>query len=605
MTNRVAGFIHDFSARVRQAWLRLFRRMPETVMLWAAWSGVILAIVYLTEVLNYPQPEWVEPAVETLVIWLNFLTWSWLLALTARTYLQQDNCRLPKFLGRIPPACLVTTLALTGGLILERASGGLLRYLRDLNPPADLMDWWEGIVVTGGICMLIMLACAAWYHLLLAVKKPRLLGKLGLYFIHQAALAYVFGSIVFIGVLLALGLLEVLFDVKHVWDWTLMWLTGCELIWPSLALLLVWPEKDFDLESWRVNKFWRICGIYLAGPLLALYDVILYVYLIKQALIRQWPEYGMTHLALWFAIGAGLWLILTDCMRKNSKSLADTFAKILAVSLVPLMALVIWGIGTRISAFGWTQPRFLVVAGVIWVLTTLYLWWRRQTIGILLSTALIALSICLLSPVVVAWSQKSLHADAWLAELYPHRHYYTGPTREDNDKPAAQVVHFYGNLTSLLRFYPDVSDYDLLVSVNNEMQSVNWNGETWTWRWSESETPLDDKVGVLLLASPSAQLTLDVTPLVAELNTQCELTNAESSQYVYGCGDSENFGAVLTKLKPHGLEHFQDGAGASWKVNLDGWEAHVLLSHWHGERDNDTGEFRLDNIEGVALLKKI
>jgi len=580
--------------------------MPETLLLWAAWSGVILAMCYLTEVISYPRPEWVEPLVQTLAIWLNFLTWSWLLALTSRIYLEQPGVRLPAGLQKIPPTCLVTMTALAGGLIVERCSGGLLRYLESLNPPGSLLAWWRDIVMVAWCALFVMLFCAAGFHLLLAAKKQRTLSKLGMYLLHYLTLAVIFGGVVFVGILLAFGLIEMLFAYHQLWKWTLVVAATCELIWPTLAMLLVLPTADFDLQAWKVNRFWQICGLYLAGPLLAIYDVILYVYLAKQAVIWQWPEYGMVNLVLWFALLATMWLLLSDCLREQSKKVAQVYAKGLAISLVPLLVLAGWGLSQRTLAFGWTQLRFLVMIGLLWVVSSLFCWWREKTSIILLTTAILALSAGVFAPACVQISQKRLHADAWLKELYPYADQHPiRPTAQAENEAGKQWIGFYGNLGRLWRFYADVREYDLLLAPTDVPQTVALDDETWTWYWHGDNAQAQDS-GVLHLASSSGELTLDVTPLLAELNKQCELTKPSSEdRYNYGCDDNVDFSLVWETLKPHGLEHFQDGVGASWKVDLDDWEAHVLLSKWRGQRDDITGELNLEEIDGVALLKKL
>lgn len=580
--------------RLQAAWLRalaqISKRFPEVFLLWGCGSGFLLVSLWVME--HSGEADWIEASSEMVVMWRDFFGWATLLALVYRLFSESKYYRPWSWWKRLPLACQSTMVALIGGLALELATGGVLRRLAGMDVPADLLSWWTSVVWMTRGAMIVILFCSVSFYVLLA-KKTRTLGTWSLYLLHHLTLAEISGGVIFIGWLIAVSLLDSLLD----WHWfeSMLYVFAiCGAVGPSFYLLLCLPTPTQDVDRFQAGKFWEVLLTGIGSTLLTLYAVIAYLYVGHSFLARQWPRYGTIHLVLWFAMTTCFWLIVTDYFReRQAKRKLKLWARGLSISLVPLLFLAVVGLGFRVYSFGWTLPRFLVAGGLVWVVVTLWLWWRRQLRWWTLMTATVALLVCLVGPVCVWRSQVKRHGDDWAQGLTTRQWWSESGSIDDEEE---KYFGFYGDLDELLTDHYDVSQTQLLLVADEQIEhKLQTSSGQYTYIWlSETEEATEEgMVGQFhLWRGKEEVLSFNVGDYLAGLNQRCQENNED--EYMYGCFEADDLVAA------GGGE--ASPAGLRIKVTGTGVTAEFFLVEWNGHYVPREGKSVLEYLSGLALV---
>jgi hypothetical protein len=184
----------------------------------------------------------------------------------------------------------------------------------------------------------------------------------------QLFLALIFGGIFMGGISLALFSIDTLFGA-NINDKPYQYLACiCFLFFSPIYFLANIPtNNDQNLEEIEFPKIWKILGLYILSPLLALYIVILYGYLFKIIFTWQLPNGWVSTLVSILSIG-GLFvicLLFPLIIEKNNK-LVNIISKYLGIIIFPLFILMSIGIFRRISDYGITINRLYVLILNIW-----------------------------------------------------------------------------------------------------------------------------------------------------------------------------------------------------------------------------------------------
>ena len=136
---------------------------------------------------------------------------------------------------------------------------------------------------------------------------------------------------------------------------------------------------------------------YVLIPLVTVYILILYSYLIK--IIAQWelPTGWVANLVLSFSIAGIFSLLLLHPIKDEVKNnWIRLYSKLYYIALVPLVVLLFVSIGTRISEYGVTINRFLVATLAVWLagIVIYFIFSKAKNIKVIpISLAVIALGI--------------------------------------------------------------------------------------------------------------------------------------------------------------------------------------------------------------------
>lgn len=136
----------------------------------------------------------------------------------------------------------------------------------------------------------------------------------------------------------------------------------------------------------------------IIAPLFLIYGSILLLYIIKVVVLKAIPNNIITNLILWYGLLSVVVLFV-------SKTVQDKFIKIYdkvqPVILLILSGMMFYSIGIRISYYGITEGRYMVVMGGVFIVISMiyYLFFNKKTYITIPTTLLILTLISSVGPV--------------------------------------------------------------------------------------------------------------------------------------------------------------------------------------------------------------
>lgn len=169
-------------------------------------------------------------------------------------------------------------------------------------------------------------------------------------------------------------------------------------IFNTLFFLSRFPESaEIQQPNTDCPKTLKVFVQYVLIPLVTVYILILYSYLIK--IIVQWelPNGWVVNLVLSFSIAGIFSLLLLHPIKDDVKNnWIRLYSKLYYFALVPLVILLFVSIGTRISEYGVTINRFLVATLAVWLagIVVYFIFSKAKNIKVMpISLSLVALVI--------------------------------------------------------------------------------------------------------------------------------------------------------------------------------------------------------------------
>lgn len=185
----------------------------------------------------------------------------------------------------------------------------------------------------------------------------------------QLVITFIFSLVLMLGLSLAVLSLDELFKV-NISDkvYKNLAVICCGLFAPIYFLANVLDENEKRKHKLEFNKFLNIMGLYILLPILAVYVVILYVYLIQ--IIAKWelPNGWVSWLVSALALGGFLSMMILYPLRLQSENKVVTyFSKYFPVIIFPLLILMTIGIFRRFDDYGLTINRGYVFLLNLWL----------------------------------------------------------------------------------------------------------------------------------------------------------------------------------------------------------------------------------------------
>ena len=182
-------------------------------------------------------------------------------------------------------------------------------------------------------------------------------------------LSILYSGFVYIGLTLALVSLDLLFDVD-IQDETFF-----QLLIIVLGIFNTWffiSGVDRNLgeleEKSEYPKGLKTFTQYVLLPLLILYLVILYAYVVKIIGLWDWPKGIVSYLIICVAVlGILTFLLIYPFGESDKKHWISRFSKIYYYVLLPLTIVLFVAISIRIDDYGITVNRYLVVELGVWL----------------------------------------------------------------------------------------------------------------------------------------------------------------------------------------------------------------------------------------------
>jgi len=235
--------------------------------------------------------------------------------------------------------------------------------------------------------------------------------------VSQIIITVLFASVLFAGLSLAIYSLEVLFkiDISNKVYQNLSVL--CYVLFAPVYFLSNVPVKTemYKQES-GFDTFFKILGLYIFLPILALYTLILYVYLLQIIIKWELPNGWVSTLVSILGLGGFLCMFILYPLRlQNDNKFVNILSKYFPVVLMPLLVLMSIGIFRRLGDYGLTINRCLVLILNLWfygITVYLFITKAKHLKWIVISFAAVALIVS-----VGPWSVFSITKHTMVKEI--------------------------------------------------------------------------------------------------------------------------------------------------------------------------------------------
>ena len=230
----------------------------------------------------------------------------------------------------------------------------------------------------------------------------------------QMVVAVFFGAVIFGGLSLAVVAIDSLFSVRWIDNDIYANLAICcfVLFTPFYFLSNIPDKANKHNNELTYNKIQKIFALYILTPILAIYAVILYVYLIQIIIEWQLPRGMVSWLVTALALGGLLVTALLYPVREAKESKVALFlGRWFGVIILPLLVLMTIGIFRRIGDHGITINRIYILLLNLWfygIYAYLFFTHSRKIKWILISPVVIALVVSTSVWGVANFTQRTL-----------------------------------------------------------------------------------------------------------------------------------------------------------------------------------------------------
>lgn len=196
--------------------------------------------------------------------------------------------------------------------------------------------------------------------------------------VRQIITTVIYISILFGGLALAFYAVQILFEIEMSYKVYANLSTICYLLIAPIYLLMNVPIKtEFYDKTPTHAKFIKILGLYVLLPILGIYLVILYLYLIKIIVNWELPNGWVTTLVSILALGGYFTKFLVFINPDNK--LVQFLNKYFSVLILPLVVLMSVGLARRIADYGITINRLYVLVFNLWLYgVNIYLYFTQS-----------------------------------------------------------------------------------------------------------------------------------------------------------------------------------------------------------------------------------
>ncbi len=182
-------------------------------------------------------------------------------------------------------------------------------------------------------------------------------------------LSVIYSGFLYLGIILALGALDLLFDVDihdklfaEIW----IFIAGFFNTWFFVSGM---PNDYDELDKIEHYPFGlKVFTQYILLPLLMLYLLILYAYGAKIIALWDWPKGVVSYLIVCVAVlGIFTFLLIYPFGKKEEDSWIKKFSKAYYFILLPLVALLFIAITMRLGDYGITINRYVILMLGVWL----------------------------------------------------------------------------------------------------------------------------------------------------------------------------------------------------------------------------------------------
>ena len=173
---------------------------------------------------------------------------------------------------------------------------------------------------------------------------------------------------IFAGLSIALVSVNLLFDLEiNPKRYAEIWTVVVGLFSPVFFLARIPKEPRKPEETYTYPKEIRLFSQYVLVPLVTLYFLILYTYVVKILIVQEWPEGILAYLISGFAlVGIITYVFLRPLQEKTAW--VKTFSNLFLIALIPQVGMLFWALWMRVSEYAITENRYFVFIFGCWLL---------------------------------------------------------------------------------------------------------------------------------------------------------------------------------------------------------------------------------------------
>ncbi len=186
----------------------------------------------------------------------------------------------------------------------------------------------------------------------------------------RAVIAAFFSLTLFAGIALSFAAIDYLFSANIQGETYLKTFITIVGIFGTWFFLAGFPKvDDSQSEKMENSKIFKIFLQYICVPLLFIFFVILYVYLGKIVILWNWPKGAVADWILGFSSAGFLVYALSyPLLEHDEHSWISKFFRGFFALVLPMVAVLALAIYFRVSDYGVTESRYLVMLGGLWLL---------------------------------------------------------------------------------------------------------------------------------------------------------------------------------------------------------------------------------------------
>ncbi len=189
-----------------------------------------------------------------------------------------------------------------------------------------------------------------------------------------------FSLVIFLGLAAAMLALEQLFGLDISSKAYLRLFIILAGIFNTFFLLSQYPPIEQDDKVEAPSKAMSIFTLYILVPIACLYLLILTAYGAKILLEQELPNGWMARLAICFSVITILaWLLNYFLPLFTQNRLSAWFKKFAFIGLIVPVTLLIVSVSTRVAEYGITEPRYILIALISWLILMILLYGFRPS----------------------------------------------------------------------------------------------------------------------------------------------------------------------------------------------------------------------------------
>ncbi len=272
-------------------------------------------------------------------------------------------------------------------------------------------------------------------------------------------IAGVFAAVLYFGLSIALLAVENLFGLDVDGEWYgRLWFTLAFVFHPWVFLGGV-PEDLPALEARTTYPHGlKVFAQYVLAPMVALYLVILTLYLGKILFTQEWPSGWIGWLVSSVAAAGILSLLLLHPVEEQEEDRwVQTYARWFYIALIPSIAMLLLAIWKRIDQYGVTERRYFLVILSLWLagIAVFFILRRRGSIKVIPATLGLVAFLTIAGP----WGAYAVSERSQVARLEEMLD-RNGMLVDGRLQPAAKEVSFADRreISAVVRYLTETHD---------------------------------------------------------------------------------------------------------------------------------------------------